>query len=105
MPPLPERAAVPRTGVLALAGVLVVGGLFAGDSFWVAAGAVALAGATLVLALLGVFPVPRGGEYVLGSVLALAAWSGLSVAWSVAPDRSWDELDRTLAYRASLSSA
>ncbi len=89
---------MPRTGVLALAGLLVLGALFAGDSFWVAAGAIAVAGGVLVLALLGVVPSPRGGRYVLGSLLALAAWSGLSVAWSIAPDRSWDELNRTLAY-------
>ena len=85
-------------GVLALAAALLLGVLFAGDSFWVAAWAIAIAGGVLVLGLAGVFPLPRGGAYVLGSLLALAAWSGLSVAWSVAPDRSWDELNRTLAY-------
>ena len=85
-------------GVLALAAALLLGVLFAGDSFWVAAGAIVIAGGVLVLGLAGVFPLPRGGAYVLGSLLALAAWSGLSVAWSVAPDRSWDELNRTLAY-------
>ena len=30
---------------------------------------------------------------LLALLLALAAWSGLSIAWSVAPDRSWDELE------------
>ncbi len=95
---LPERAAVPRSGVVALAGLLLVGVLFSGDSFWVAAGAVALAGTLLALALLGLLPLPRGGVFLLGSLLAVAAWSGLSVAWSIAPDRSWDELNRTLVY-------
>ena len=89
---------MPRTGVVALTALLLLGVLFAGDSFWVAAAAIALGGGVLVLGLLGIFPVPRGGEYVLGSLLALAAWSGLSVAWSIAPDRSWDELNRTIAY-------
>ena len=70
---LPEPAAVPRTGVLALVSLLVVGALFAGDSFWVAAGALAIGGGVLALALVGVVPLPRGGEYVLGSLLALAA--------------------------------
>ena len=89
---------MPRSGVVALAALLLVGVLFAGDSFWVAAGAVALAGAVLGLSLLGLLALPRGGAFLLGSVLALATWSGASLAWSVAPDRSWDELNRTLVY-------
>jgi O-antigen ligase len=36
-------------------------------------------------------------------LLAVAAWSGLSIAWSVAPDRSWAELDRTLVFAAFLT--
>ena len=38
-----------------------------------------------------------------GLLLALAAWSGLSIAWSVAPDLSWAELNRTLVYAAFLA--
>ncbi len=33
-----------------------------------------------------------------GLLAAFALWSGLSIAWSVAPDRSWAELNRGLAY-------
>lgn len=33
-----------------------------------------------------------------GLLAAFALWSGLSIAWSVAPDRSWTELNRGLAY-------
>jgi tetratricopeptide (TPR) repeat protein len=95
---VPQRAAVPQLGALGLAAVLLLAVLFAGDSFWVAAGAVLLGGGALALSLLGVVALPRGAELLLGSLLALAAWSGLSVLWSIAPDRSWEELNRTLAY-------
>jgi len=30
----------------------------------------------------------------------LVAWTGASLAWSIVPDRSWDELDRGIAYVA-----
>ena len=39
---------------------------------------------------------------LLGLVLAIAAWSGLSVAWSVAPDLSWAEVNRTLVFAGFL---
>jgi O-Antigen ligase len=97
---VPERAAVPRAGLTAATALVLVGVVFAGDSFWVAAAAIALGGVALMLGLYGVVPLPRGGELLLGSLLALAAWSGLSLAWSVAPDRSWDELNRVLVYAA-----
>jgi len=101
---LPERAALPRRGTQALAGLLLAGLLlgttFAGDSFWVAAAAVALAGAAGSLGLLAITPLPRGGVLLLGSLLALAAWNGFSIAWSIGADRSWDELNRGLVYTA-----
>src|SRR5215210_2976342 len=34
----------------------------------------------------------------LGLLVAFAAWSGLSIAWSVAPGESWVELNRTIVY-------
>src|SRR3954470_21322910 len=34
----------------------------------------------------------------LALLVAFAAYSGLSLAWSIAPDGSWGELNRTLAY-------
>ena len=40
---------------------------------------------------------------LVGLLLATAAWSGLSIAWSVAPDLSWVELNRTLVYVAFLA--
>ena len=34
----------------------------------------------------------------LALLAGFAAWSGLSIAWSIAPDQSWLELNRALAY-------
>jgi len=34
----------------------------------------------------------------LAMLAGFAAWSGLSIAWSIAPDQSWLELNRALAY-------
>jgi len=107
----PERVALPRTGPRVLAGILrtvgillaaslLLGALFAGGSFWVAAAAIILAGGATTLGLLGMMPVPRGGAPLLGALLGLAGWSGLSVAWSIAADRSWIELNRGLVYAA-----
>ena len=104
MPRASERAAVPRTGVWVLAGTLLAGlllaAVFAGDAFWVGGGAVALAGALAALGLLGFMPLPRGGLPLLGALLALATWSGVSIAWSIGADRSWAELNRGLSYAA-----
>ena len=86
----------------AVAAALLLGALFAGDSVWTALGALLVAGGWGALALLGRAPWPRGGRLVLALLLATAVWSGLSIAWSVAPDRSWDELDRTLVHASFL---
>ena len=108
----PERAAMLRAGVgaaageaptlvpAALAAPLLLGALFAGESFWLAALALAAAALVATLALLGRLPLARGGGAVVGALLAIATWNGVSVAWSIAPDRSWDELNRGLVYAA-----
>ncbi len=81
-----------------LAAALVVGALFAGESFWLGALALLAAGVAGTLALLGRLPLARGGGSVVGALLAIAVWNGISVAWSIAPDRSWGELNRGLVY-------
>ncbi len=110
----PERAAGMRAGgrigaeeapTLALTGVvaaLLVGSLFAGDSFWLGALALLSAAVVAAAALLGVVPLASGrsGFALVGTLLAIATWNGVSVAWSIAPDRSWDELNRVLVYAA-----
>jgi len=42
--------------------------------------------------------VPRAAWWGVGLLAAFAAFSGLSILWSVGPDRSWEELNRALAY-------
>ena len=79
---------------------LLTAALFSGDSFWV--GAAALLAATVVLALhfLGRLPLSSGGVPLVAALVGLATWSGISIAWSVAPDRSWEELNQGLVYAA-----
>ena len=81
---------------------LLLAALFAGDSFWMAAVVLLAASGWGALALTGRAPAPRG-MLLLGLLLATAAWSGLSIVWSIAPDRSWDELNRTLVLAGFLA--
>ena len=88
---------------VSVAGTLLLGAVFFGDSVWIGLAALAVAGGWSALALAGRSPSPgRAGVVLLGVLLGTAAWSGLSIAWSIAPDRSWEELDRTLVYAAFL---
>ncbi len=47
----------------------------------------------------------RYGAWTIGLLLAFAALTGLSVAWSVAPDASWQDAGRLIAYSAVLAAA
>ena len=85
-------------------GRVLLAAVFAGDSVWTALAALLVAGGWGVLALSpGACPLPGGALVLGGLMLATAAWSGLSIAWSVAPDLSWAELNRTLVYAAFLA--
>jgi O-antigen ligase len=86
-----------------VATALLLGALFAGDSVWTALAALLVAGGWSALALAGRAPLPRRGYLLLGLLLATSAWTGLSILWSVAPDHSWAELDRTLVFAAFLA--
>jgi hypothetical protein len=88
---------------VSVAAALLLGAVFAGDSVWTALAALLVAGGWGALALAGRAPLPGGGAVLGGLLLATAAWSGLSIAWSVAPDLSWAELDRTLVFVAFLA--
>jgi tetratricopeptide (TPR) repeat protein len=88
---------------VSVATAILLAAVFAGDSVWTAIAVLAVAGGWSALALAGRAPLPRGGTVLLGLVLAIAAWSGLSVAWSVAPDLSWAEVNRTLVFAGFLS--
>jgi hypothetical protein len=106
----PARADAPgRQGTVLLA-ALVAACLYAAfasgatgypDETWLQAGLAAVAlGATAAWAG------QRGigaraslpAVYGIALLVAFAAWCGLSLLWSVTPDRSWLELDRALAY-------
>ena len=103
-------AARPLAVALGLGALLLVGAslLFgAGTSgdrlLWLGGAALLLAAAWGGAAALGLVERPlvgRAGAAALGCLVALVAWMGVSIAWSDAPDRSWDMLNRGLAYTA-----
>jgi hypothetical protein len=126
----PMRAALERAGAGAepravvrgsetLAARLVAGSylallaacVFAGDAsgddslLWVGGAALVLALGTLTAGLAGAVALPRlSGSTLWCLVLAtaLVAWLGVSIAWSVEPDRSWSYFDRGVVYLALL---
>jgi hypothetical protein len=105
---------VPRRGALALAvlvGVVLLGAAFAGDGSDVGgilpvggAAVVLLAGMLLAVAL-GRVARPRlgrSGSALAAATVAVVAWTGLTVAWSIVADRSWDAFDKTVVYAVFL---
>ena len=100
------RAAV-GLGVLGVAGALLAVALFFGHGsrdgrlFWIGAGA-SLAALLLVFATVAGFlprPAPTTrGWWAVGLFAAFVLWMGVTMAWSIAPDRSWAYLNRGLAY-------
>lgn len=103
-------AARPLALALGVAAFLVAGaallfgaGTSGGRLLWIGGAAWLLAAAWGAAAALGAVPAPtlgRAGRCALGSLVALALWMGVSIAWSDAPDRSWGSLNRGLAYVA-----
>ena len=110
------RAGLPRgAGELAGPVLLIAGGaltavaLFAGDGstygplVGIGGAAVAIAAAALALAFLALIPWPpldRAGLACLALLAGIVVWIGLSVLWSVTPDRSWEYFNRGLVYLA-----
>ncbi len=102
-------AASRRFSLLCAAGALIAAALlFGGGS---GDGAVAwIGGVGLVVALglcgltfIGLLPLPALGREGIAFALlggGFAVWTGLTVVWSVLPDRSWDYFNRGLAYFA-----
>jgi hypothetical protein len=39
---------------------------------------------------------------LVAAMIALAVWTGATIAWSIVPDRSWESFNRTVAYAAFL---
>jgi hypothetical protein len=102
-----QRAAAPAV-LLASAALLFCALFFGGgerpeDLYWVGAFAVFAAAGAASLALAGVLPIPRlsrSGFACFVLLLGLLAWVGLTMAWSIAGDRSWWYFDRGLVYVA-----
>ena len=99
----PVRAAGERVGDLGAAfgaaavcfcAVFFGGGSSDAPLVWIGAAALALA----VLLLLEPPLLDRPAALFVGGMFALAAWSGVSVAWSTSPDRTWVYTNRTLVY-------
>ena len=91
-------------GALAAAAVVVGGALLGGGGsqpiFWIGVLAVAAAAAGLALRRLAV---GRAELALFASLAAFAAWSAVSVVWSIEPDRSWDSFNRAAVYLAVLA--
>src|SRR5690242_3172902 len=88
--------------LLGAAGVLLTVSLFFGGGsgdermYWIGMGAllVVLLGAAVV----GVPSPPPEGVLFICLLAGYVVWTGVSVTWSIVPDRSWDELNRGLVY-------
>jgi len=69
---------------------------------WFEAAIVVVALGAAAWALLGArvadVRLPPAAWWGVGLLAAFAAWSGLGILWSIAPDRTWDEFNRALAY-------
>ena len=95
----------------ALVGASLASAMFAGDgsgtrgTLPVGGGALLVLTAVLVVVALGKLPAPRlgrAGSVLLGSFVLLVAWLGVTVWWSIVPDRSWDAFNKSVAYVAFL---
>jgi hypothetical protein len=114
-----EQAPEPSAGapgagavaVTALVGATLLAAAFAGDGSGVdgilpvgGAAVVLLAGA-LVASSLGRGAAPRigsSGAMLAVTMVALVAWTGATIAWSIVPDRSWDAFNKNVAFAAFL---
>jgi Flp pilus assembly protein TadD len=90
-------------GALIAAALLFGGGSGEGTVAWIGGAALLVAMAACALAFLGLLPLPglgREGLAFLSLFGGFVVWTGLTVLWSVLPDRSWDYFNRGLAYFA-----
>lgn len=90
-------------GALIAAALLFGGGSEDGAVAWIGGIAIVVALGACGLAFLGVLPLPGLGREGIAFALlggGFAVWTGLTILWSVLPDRSWDYFNRGLAYFA-----
>lgn len=109
--PSPRALAAGLVVFAALVGGLLLAAVFAGDGSGsggvlpVGGAAVVLLAASLVVIALGRVPAPRlgrSGVVLVSVMLALVAWTGATVAWSIVPDLSWNAFNKTVALAAFL---
>jgi hypothetical protein len=95
--------------LLSAAGALLTVSLFFGESvsdsrlYWIGISAEAVAFGALALGLAGLLPMAVPGPAGLLALMLLAAfvgWNGVTMIWSIAPDRSWNYLNRGAVYVA-----
>ncbi len=97
---------LPAAGALVTVSLFFGGGLSDSRLFWIGIFAEALGFGAVVVALAGLVPiaVPRRlGLVGLGLLVAFVCWTGVTMAWSIAPDRSWAYLNRGAVYVAFAS--
>src|SRR5215831_13338662 len=87
--------------LLAGAAVLFSAGSSSSRLVWLGLAALALAAAAGTAAAAGWRPVlSREAVIAFALLVAFVCWCGLSVLWSIEPDRSWDYFNRGLVYVA-----
>ena len=100
--------------LLALTGALLAWALFfgGGDSSarlaWIGGAAVLVAAVAVAAVFDGRLERPRVGRVgaaCAGCIAALVIWQGISIVWSVQPDRSWDYVNRGLVRESEKGSA
>jgi hypothetical protein len=98
--------------LLAVCGGLLVWALFfgGGDStgrlVWIGGATLAAAAVVAALALAGLLARPRLDTFARAFIVCFAAfvlWQGVSIVWSIQPDRSWDYVNRGLVYLGFLA--
>jgi hypothetical protein len=101
--PVPLIALV--TGALVAAAVLFSDGSSDGPLIWLGGLAIVVAAAAAVSAAMGIVAVPELtplGLASVGCVGAFVVWQGLSMLWSIEPDRTWNYINRAVVYLAYL---
>jgi hypothetical protein len=101
--PWAQNAALAAAGAIVAGAVFFGGGSGTGSVMTLGGLAVAAAALAAVAASLGLLAVPSldaPGRVGAAAGCALVAWGGISIAWSIAGDRSWDALNKGLVYAA-----
>jgi hypothetical protein len=91
-------ATVTASGALLFVSLFFGDGVSDGRLFWIGSLAV-----LAVVAAVAAGPVPVPGALGIACLLCLAAmacWVGVTMSWSIAPDRSWGAFDRIVVYGA-----